>query len=385
MIYYINNYYDEKNKTKRKPITSLASNNKIEYFHYVLKNKKQNFINVSFGFSKKRGFFRQEEINSNLIYLPHISVSEKNKYNLFSILYLQLVLILFILKNIKKDDTIILYHHPWIFPTFIITKFIKRYRLVLEVEELCFTDVTNNKLKNSIYRIFEKKIIALSDAYIVVNDIIKSSLENNYKKKTLVCYGNYSLSLENHISTDVTPEVSSNRLKILYSGSIDAVRGVKDVLKLFDLLERKDADIYITGYGTDEEIDKLKNELSKKNQDENTIKFLGALDEKAYFNLLEEVDICLNCQNDNQTFSKYSFPSKIINYLSFNNCVISTKMESVCNSKISNDLIFYDSTSILTLATIVNKFNKNNNVNINSKSLVQQLHKEFTKEFDSIL
>lgn len=390
MIFYINNYYEESYPTNREPIVSLASNNKIRYFLYLLNEGNYSFKNISFGFTKTFGLNRKLEYQ-NMIYLPCLNFSEKNKYSFVSIIYTIIVLIIFIFRNVDKNDTIVLYHHPWILPVFMLTKSFKKYRLVLEIEELCFTDSSKSRIKSMIYRHFEKRIIQLSDHYIVVNDILKRYLKDNFikykSKQVIVCYGNYNLAnLYKNLLNCNKPR--GENTAILYSGSIDKVRGVYDAIAAFECLEDIGYTLYISGYGRENEIQELKKRILDIDKGKNKINFLGELSENEYLKLLSTVDICLNCQKDDDEFSHYSFPSKIINYLSFGKYVISSSMESVKHSKIEPYINFYKTNDTSSLVDLIHRFNRKEidiAKNIDIAKFIRQLDKEMALNFGGLM
>lgn len=374
MIFYLNNYYDS--TINREPLLSLAMNNKISYFIDILKKNNLEYKNISFGFSKSKGIFPKKISGKNLEYLSTINIREKEGYNLISIFYLYIVLTMYILKNVKSEDKIILYHNPWIYPIIALCKKIKKFKLILEIEEICNLDKTNNGIKNKVYYYMEKRIFSISDKFIVVNDLVKQYIKDEFKvsdKSIVVCYGNYSL-VKDIINIDLNKEreISSEPIEIVYSGSIDKVRGVYDIINISDEIKNLNCNIYVCGYGTKEDIDNFKRLLLKK--EIKNIKFLGALNNEDYHNLLERCDICLNCQYDFDIFSKYSFPSKIINYLAFNKCVISTEMESVKQSKIGDLITYYKSNNLKTLVDKIEEFSTNREkINLLNKTISNKM------------
>lgn len=383
MIFYLNNYYDS--TINREPLLSLAMNNKINYFIDILKKNNLEYKNISFGFTKNKGFFRKKISGENLEYLSTINLKEKEGYNLISIFYLYIVLTIYILRNVKSTDKVILYHNPWIYPVIAFCKSIKKFTLILEIEEICYLDKTNNSLKNKIYNYMENKIFSITDRFIVVNDLVKKYVKDKFKvldESIVVCYGNYSLVkgvLNNTL--DEKEIINLEPIKIVYSGSIDKVRGVYDIINISDEIKNLNCNIYVCGYGTKEEIDEFKNRLEKK--ESKNIKFLGALNNDDYYSLLESCDICLNCQYDFDAFSRYSFPSKIINYLAFNKCVISTEMESVKYSKIGDLIIYYKSNNLKTLVDKIEEFsNDRKKINLLNKTISHRMNelKVFTEK-----
>lgn len=386
MIFYINNYYNDAFKTKREPLSFLAAKNKIEYILYLLKCNKFDFFNISYGFTKNTGIFKKEKFSDEFIYLPCVNFCKKNKYNIISLMFMNIFLFIYILRNISKDDVVILYHEPLMMPVIKLAKFIKKFKLILEVEELYFTNNKRNRIKNFVYKVNETLIIKSSDAYITVNDLVKRHIDNITKgKNSIICYGNYNLVYEfEKMRSSVLEGFTDRKIKILYSGLIDNVRGAFTVLQLAKKLENR-YEIIITGYGEEEQLKRFTKEIDKINSDfgYEKVKFYKELNNKDYLKVLRSSDICLNCQNDKDEFAKYSFPSKIINYLCFNKIVISNNMPSVINSKLAKCMVFADLNDLDDFAKKIEEIDINKQVSYTD--IIKKLDLETRMNFKKLL
>jgi glycosyltransferase involved in cell wall biosynthesis len=131
----------------------------------------------------------------------------------------------------------------------------------------------------------------------------------------------------NHIPV-IDGEINDNSSKpdcFLFSGALSSVTGLEMTLKVFSKLP--DFELWITGDGplkylVNEYIDKYPN-----------IKYFGFLKYNEYLKILRKVNFCINFRNPYLQENMYNFPSKFLEFLSFNLIVISTiKYEQIPDS-----------------------------------------------------
>lgn len=104
-----------------------------------------------------------------------------------------------------------------------------------------------------------------------------------------------------------------DKLRFFFSGNLGKHTGFGLALDIFKDLSN--FELYVTGFG----------ELGdyKLNKYEN-IKYLGYLSFDEYIKLYKKIDICLSFRDPDFPENKNNFPSKILEYFSFNKIVIST-------------------------------------------------------------
>ena len=131
-----------------------------------------------------------------------------------------------------------------------------------------------------------------------------------------------SVVLEGIIDPEDLPpfitEVIKNR--ILFSGSVGYTTGIHIAIKAMDYLP--DFELIITGPPFDlekKDIDDLISEAKYSN-----ISYLGSLDKEKYQELLLTSNITLSLRDNSKVEHQHNFPSKILEYLSYNKRVIST-------------------------------------------------------------
>lgn len=116
----------------------------------------------------------------------------------------------------------------------------------------------------------------------------------------------------NKIKTIIHP-INPHKISFLFSGKLNLPAGFDMVLKVFKTFPN--LELYITGP------DSFEKELIKNHPN---IHYLGYLPYSDYLKLYDKVDICLNLRNPEYPENINNFPSKILEFFSFNKIVIST-------------------------------------------------------------
>ncbi len=152
----------------------------------------------------------------------------------------------------------------------------------------------------------DKKIIDFClkrfEGYALLSPFMRDRLPIKDKPWVLV-EGIYdtSLAISNH-------EKSYNKV-ILYTGSLDKRYGISELLKAFNSISTENYRLWICGDGDGKE-DVLN--MSKK---DNRITYWGVLKHNEIIKLQQQATVLVNPRNSKGNFTKYSFPSKTMEYL----------------------------------------------------------------------
>ena len=161
----------------------------------------------------------------------------------------------------------------------------------------------------------------------------------------------------------------TNKLQILYSGTLDKERGILDIIQFMSFVEDI-ADLIITGRGPLEEY------VEKISSLRSNIHYLGYLSESQYYELLNKVHVCVIPSPSSHAYSKYSFPSKLTIYLTFGIIVLSTKMDVLLNSPFKDMILFYDENDPVSFrSSLVNIQDRLNSIPVKSYNLQTKLQK----------
>lgn len=369
---YVGMYDISNSKTKR--FYSLAAINKMNYIISLL---NENGIDVNiYSNSKikeeKFKYYPEEKISlssHNTVYITP-SIGCQNKLLKGVRIVINCIWLIFkILKNTKKNDTIIIYHTlETIIPLLIIKK-IHKIKYILEVEEI-YSQMPHISSK---YKKLEHKLIQEADYYITVSETLKKLLP---PKPCISIYGNY------HQKEINNSKAKDSIIKLVFTGSIDKIRGAFTAVKSMEYLPQY-YKLYISGVGNSETINELKKEIESINKSKNSkaCEYLGMLCESEYDKLLKDADIALNPQI-NGDYSKYLFPSKIIQYLNYNLPTVTTKGESIIESPFANILYFSDDFTPESFAKAIQEVHLDKT---NYKQFLNQLHKELLNDIKKLI
>lgn len=130
----------------------------------------------------------------------------------------------------------------------------------------------------------------------------------------------YDLNTDNYLVMEgIAPDFkqfgySNNKKKIiLYAGTLNKRYGILDLVEAFKIANSQMENIvlYLFGYG--DSTDTIINE-SKKNKN---IKYFGNIPHEELLDYISKADVLINPRKNNELFTKYSFPSKNLEYLSY--------------------------------------------------------------------
>lgn len=106
------------------------------------------------------------------------------------------------------------------------------------------------------------------------------------------------------------PSSSVRKPYFLYSGTLDRRYGIRKLLDAFVESNIENYHLYICGDGDD------RANVESVSATNARVKYLGQLDRNAVLQLQREASLLINPRDNESAFTKYSFPSKIIEYMS---------------------------------------------------------------------
>ncbi len=131
--------------------------------------------------------------------------------------------------------------------------------------------------------------------------------------------------------------------KILYSGTLHERFGVLNLLRAFETLPDKDLELILCGVGDSE--DRIKEAAERDPR----IHFLGRCARSEVLELQKQATVLVNPRQNNEEFTKYSFPSKNLEYLSSGRPLVAYKLDGIPDEY--DDFIYYvENDSIEALA-----------------------------------
>lgn len=176
-----------------------------------------------------------------------------------------------------------------------------------------------NLIRKILYNYQSKKQFQLqknADFYVLFTEAMKIPLE----------IGNKPYVVIEGIAPEVEPYSISNiqdKKIILYTGTLSKETGIYDLIEAFSGIKDSTYRLYIAGSGMDAEY--VKREAEKDSR----IKFFGYVDRKKIRELQEQCSVLVNARTDSLEYTKYSFPSKTMEYLMTGKPVVMHKLSGV--------------------------------------------------------
>lgn len=110
---------------------------------------------------------------------------------------------------------------------------------------------------------------------------------------------------------------------ILYTGTLLKVFGVMNLVKAFQLIDNDRIQLWLCGAG-----DSVK-EIELASQEDPRIKFFGLVDSQTALSLQRQATILVNPRTSDGEYTKYSFPSKTLEYLLAGKTVIINRLKGI--------------------------------------------------------
>lgn len=372
-IKYIGFYDFPDSKIKR--VSNLAATSKMDYICEAMAEAGYQVHLISPSWiiesSENRKYIRQKSIqlnNKRITFVPSFSTKTKLARNL-KIIFSLSWLFLWLLKKVKRNERILLYHVPWLSTPVRLAKKIKGFKLILEVEEI-YGDIS---VIHPYFHILEKKLIDSADAYLFSTDLLANKL--GCQKPFIVIYGAYK----------TYPQLASppadGKIHLLYAGIIDTHKaGAFYAVEAARYLPEKYV-LHIIGFG---EIELLKRKISDVNALNGCqIFYDGCLAGEDYIRYCQQCHIGLSTQSMEGKYLETSFPSKILSYLGMGLNVVSGNIECVKISKVNDVLCYYNDNNICSISTAIK--NCNTKSSITNIELIQKLHLQFVTDIKNLI
>lgn len=190
--------------------------------------------------------------------------------------------------------------------------------IVTDLPEYYFLQKTNliEKIHKAHTTKQNKKYLRRIDKFILLTDAMAQKL-NIGKKPYIVMEGICKESSK-------MPQKSKNDKKIIfYSGSLREKDGIKNLIDAFSQTREKNYILQICGKG---EMENYIREAAKKDK---RINYLGYLSHEKILELEQNATLLINPRQNNGEYTKYSFPSKTMEYLASGTSVLMYKLDGI--------------------------------------------------------
>ena len=137
------------------------------------------------------------------------------------------------------------------------------------------------------------------------------------------------------------------RKVILYTGALNSIYGLDVLLDAFMSINDNNYELWLCGIGD------YVPHILKASRADSRIKYLGFLSQKDIFHLQLKATLLINPRQNIGEYTKYSFPSKIIEYLSTGRVVVAYRLDGIPEEYYTYIISPRDNTSAALKQTIV--------------------------------
>jgi glycosyltransferase involved in cell wall biosynthesis len=287
---------------------------------------------------------------SNNIYIPYINlILIKQLCISIYIFYFTLV---WYLKNIKEKKYIFFgfLYFPFLLPM-IPFKFFFNVKIISFVPDLpkyifTYTNANHNfKTLLIPLLVFITNILSkMNDYLIFITKYMSLQFPN---KKHFIIEGFTDINLKNNIKDDFI----ENKNAIMYAGALFEKFGIKTLLDAFSEISNN-YELWLFGFGD------LTDYITDQSKKDNRIKFFGNLPNDIVLDYEKKARLLINPRPLNHEFTKNSFPSKILEYMTSGTPVLTTKLPGIPDDY-SDKLFFFDDDTKFSIKNgIINYMNK---------------------------
>ena len=154
------------------------------------------------------------------------------------------------------------------------------------------------------------------DSFVLLTDFMKGPLNINVPYTVI-----------EGIATTIHPEAEQpdviDPIKILYTGTLSSKYGILELVEAFKQIQNQKSRLLICGAGETESY------IQTESEKDDRIIFMGELSREKILNLQKNATLLVNPRANNEEFTKYSFPSKIMEYLSSGTPTLAYKLDGI--------------------------------------------------------
>lgn len=368
MVYYAV-YYSTKGSGR---VKNYAGEDKIDYICQALNDIGEDVILLSNVKTTQKRFAKRETIllsdHIKLIYFssfPRINTI----IHAMDVFWGYFQLCFYVLFNVKKSDTVLVYHSLGYRNIWSFLRKIKKFNYILEVEELfqTFQAVTSG------YKKHERKVFKCPDAFLFSNLLLADEI-NTASKPSVVINGIYR-------SNVIAASSKMKMKKVVYAGSLEKQKGVDYVIQAAKCLP-SDYEVHIIGFGSDKDMDRVITMIKNSKETGARVTYDGVFKGEEYLKYLQSCDIGMCIQDENDEFNKYEYPSKIFSYFSNGLQVVANDLIQLRKSTIYPFLHIAKSKSPEDIAQAIKACSSKN---IDAYEIMRELDMEFKNQIRSII
>lgn len=365
-------FYDTEKKRRS---MSLAAVNKMNYISNAFASMIEPIEIIACGVVANENIDTIIEQVAEDVYVRFFKTHKRSKYKFIRAIELirqNIILFMYLLRNVSKDEQIIVYHSLALMRCVYLAKKIKKFKIILEVEEF-YNDVF---LKSQVSKRMEERFIASADKYIFPTKLLNEKF-NKRNKPNVIIHGTYQVEPERGVS------FNDNKIHVVYAGTFDPRKGGATAAAAAAEWLPENYHIHILGFGDKNDTENIINIIKAINEKSKaTVTYDGLLSGEEYIEFLQKCHIGLSTQNPDADFNATSFPSKILSYMANGLNVVTIKIPAIETSAVGNVLKYYDEQIPQEISDAI--INIDFDDNYNGRKKISELHEQFIKDLKQL-
>lgn len=379
MVYYLGYYDTLQNKEQWRGVAPTAAN-KMSYILSSLERAGYNVEIISPAATMKNKFYKGKttqigthsrlKLFSTWPYKPRIS-----RY--LGRIHIRLQMYFYFLRNIKQEDTVIVYHSLSIMRAVRLLKKMCKFRLIIEAEEI-YGDIKNN------IRISDKelKYFQIADGYLFPAKQLEQKANLDHKPYVLI-HGNYKAEPDKS-GVFKKPEWQ-DKIHCVYAGTLDPRKGGALLAAKSALYLPENYYIHILGAGDKDRVNLIRSQIDEiVSQGSCGVSYDGCLRGDSFVQFLQRCQIGLSTQTPDGNYNNTSFPSKILTYMSNDLPVVTVRIPVVEDSAVHKYMHYYDDPTPLSIAEAIQNA-VHSEKNHNGKEALAELDRQCVNALSELL
>jgi len=225
----------------------------------------------------------------------------------------------------SRYDVVVVYliHHPYMTAFPLVKKLAKDTKTLLICPDL--PDMMDMSLKEKAVKKFLKKIDKYRiiqkyrhvDSFVLFSDAMIERLPVA-DKPHITIEGVSSVS-------ELDTSIVEKSYAVLHAGTLHKNIGIENIIQAFQYIHDKNLELWIFGDG------ELVDYIQEKSKEDDRIKYMGFVDRDKLFEFLKKARVLINARNPADEYTKYSFPSKMFEYIYSGTPFLTTKLNGIPN------------------------------------------------------
>ena len=369
-------YYDTPENKAENRSYQLSAVNKINYVCKVLNRLGMDVQIVSASVTENRKGCKGKTVpvfdRTTLKLLPCLGMGSLPKRLLRRVLG-RVRLLWELVFCTRRDEPVLVYHALAYAGTIALARKIRKFRLILEVEEI-YADVSGSQRDRS----WEDRLFRVADAFLFPTELLNEKV-NLSRKPYVISHGTYQVEEDRNCRL-----LPADKIHCVYAGTFDPRKGgaLAAVAAAKHLSEAYH--IHVLGFGSDEEVAAMRAEIAKLSAScACGISYDGLLSGEDYIRFLQSCDIGLSTQNPAAAFNATSFPSKILSYMANGLQVVSIRIPAVEGSGIGDRVFYYDNQTPEEIAQAIQSVRTLDAED--PRKIIEDLNRSFVQEMEALL